>query len=168
MFERTTRANRRSLLRHAGIAMLGMALWAAQGTAMAKMVIFSAVNGRVMQDGKPVVGAVIERKFKWGWKDETGTDRATTGAQGEFSLPAIERSSLLGSLLPHEVVIDQTMVIQHDGKTYKAWALFKRDYDNNGELDGRPIRITCHLDKPPARRGNVFGICEVDKQDGSP
>lgn len=129
---------------------------------MAKLVIFSAVDGRVLLDGQPVAGAVVERKFKWGWKDETGTDRATTGSDGTFSLPAIERSSLLGSLLPHEVVIDQTLVIAFAGKTYKAWALFKRDYDNNSELGGKPLKLTCRLDKPPARRGNLFGICELE------
>lgn len=129
---------------------------------MAKMVIFSAFNGQVLLDGKPVAGAVVERKFKWGWKDETDTDRVTTAGDGGFSLPAIERSSLLGSLLPHEVVIDQTMTIQHAGKTYKAWALFKRDYDNNSELNGKPINITCRLEKPPARHGSVFGICEFE------
>ena len=71
---------------------------------MAKMVIFSAVNGRVLLDGKPVAGAVIERRFKWGWKDEAGTDSTTIDAAGAFALPAIERSSLLDSFLPHEVV----------------------------------------------------------------
>ena len=80
---------------------------------------------------------------------------------GRMRAPHINLS-LLGSLLPHEVVIDQTMTIQHDGKTYKAWALFKRDYDNNSELNGKPINITCRLEKPPARRGSVFGICEFE------
>lgn len=129
---------------------------------MAKMVIFSAVNGRVMQDGVPVAGAVVERKFNWGWKSESGTDRTSTDSNGNFALPAVERSSMLGSFLPHEVVIDQTLVIQHGGKTFKAWALFKRDYDLNSELDGKPIRVTCRLESAPARRGKVFGICEFD------
>lgn len=129
---------------------------------MAKMVILSPVNGRVLKDGVPVAGAVVERKFNWAWKSETGTDRTTTYAKGGFAPPAIERSSLLGSLLPHEVVIDQTLLIQHGGKTYKAWALFKRDYDLNSELDGKLIRITCRLESAPARRGNVVGICELE------
>ncbi len=148
--------------RFAVVLVIGLAWVATQGTAMAKMVIFSPVSGRVLLDGKPVAGAVVERKFKWGWKDETGTDSATTDATGGFALPLIERSSLLGSFLPHEVVIDQIMTIQHGGKSYKAWALFKRDYDLNSELEGKPIKVTCRLEKPPARRGSVFGICEVD------
>ena len=59
---------------------------------MAKMVIFSAVSGRVLQDGTPVPGATVEREFRWAWKDETGTDATTTGPGGEFALPKIERS----------------------------------------------------------------------------
>lgn len=129
---------------------------------MAKMVIFSAVKGRVLDGDKPVAGAVIEREFRWGWKDEIGIDKTTSGADGAFSLPVIERSSFLASFLPHEPVIRQTLTIRHDGKAYEAWLYNKHNYDDNGELDGRPIKITCRLETPPQRRGSVYGICEID------
>jgi hypothetical protein len=127
---------------------------------MAKMVIFSAVRGQVLQGGQPVAGAVIERTFKWAWNDETGTDSATTGADGEFFLPPIERRSWLGALLPHEPEIDQKIVIRHGGKTYPAWSLLKYDYVHHSELKGRPINILCRLEAQALRRGELFGICE--------
>ena len=40
--------------------------------AMGRMYMFSAVQGVVT--GKPVAGAVVERRFKWAWKDETGVE----------------------------------------------------------------------------------------------
>ena len=130
---------------------------------MAKMVIFSTVQGRVLDNGKPVAGAQIERTFKWAWKDETGSDTATTGATGEFALPAIERSSFLGSLLPHEPVIRQSITIRHGGKAYEAWLHNKHSYDNNAELGGKPIRLVCKLETPPQRRsGDICGICEFE------
>lgn len=138
-------------------------LFAAQGTAMAKMVIFSAVQGRVLDNGKPVAGAQIEREFKWAWKDETGTDATTTGADGAFALPAIERSSFLGSLLPHEPVIRQSITIRHAGKAYEAWLHNKHSYADNAELGGRPIRLVCRLENPPQRRNDgIYGICEFE------
>ena len=127
---------------------------------MAKMVIFSAVSGQVLQGGKPVAGAVLEREFRWAWKQETATDRAETNAAGEFSFPAIERSSLMGSLLPHEPNVRQTILIKHAGKTHKAWMFDKRNYKADGEI-GKPIRITCRLEAEPHHSGDVYGICDL-------
>jgi len=127
---------------------------------MGNLVLFSAVSGTVLLDGKPVAGAKVDREFDWAWKSEKGHDGTSTNAEGHFALPAITRSSFFGSLLPHEPLIKQTITINHAGKAYQAWVLFKRDYDNNGELDGKPIALTCKLDTEPQRRGEVFGICE--------
>jgi len=139
-------------------------LLAAQESAMAKMVLFSSVSGRVLQDGKPVPGATVEREFRWAWKDETGTDATTTGAAGEFAFAKIERSSFLGSLLPHEPVVRQSLTIKVNGKTYEAWLLNKHNYNDNGEVEGKkPLRLVCRLEAAPARHpGGYYGICELE------
>lgn len=128
---------------------------------MGKMVIFSAVRGQVLLNGAPVVGATVVREFDWAWKSEKGRDTALTDGQGRFAMDTITRSSFLGSLLPHEPVVRQTITIEHAGKRYMAWATYKHDYDENGELDGKPINVTCRLDAEPQRRGEVFGLCEL-------
>jgi hypothetical protein len=134
-------------------------LWVTQGTAMANRVIFSQVTGTVLDNGKPVAGAVIERQFEW--NNEKLTDTATTGAQGGFSLPPVTRqSSFMDRLLPSEPMVKQTILIKHAGRAYKAWFHFKRNYDDNGEI-GRPIQMTCRLEREPERHGEVFGICEL-------
>ena len=127
---------------------------------MARMVIFSAVQGQVLLNGAPVAGAEVVREFHWAWKSEDGGDRTRTDAQGRFTLPAIERSSFLGSLLPHEPVIKQRIAVQQGGKSHDIWLNFKRDYDNNSENGGRAIRVLCRLDSEPVRRGQVMGLCE--------
>lgn len=127
---------------------------------MAKLVVFSAVSGRVVQNGKPVAGAVVERTFEW--QEEKSTDRATTAPDGSFNLPKIERGSFLSSLLPSEPFTEQTIVIRHEGREYKAWYFVKRNYRENGELAGKPIRMACNLDSEPQARGKVFGICELE------
>ena len=133
-----------------------------QGTAMAKMVIWSAMKGRVLMNGQPAAGAALKRNFFWHWKSENGSDEAKANAAGEFSFPAIERSSLLGGLLPHEPVIEQAIVIEYQGKSYKAWGYFKHDYDHNGENRGRPIDVTCHLEAERAMHGDVMGLCDFN------
>jgi hypothetical protein len=140
-------------------AVLGARPW--RGREMGKMVLFSSVRGRVLLADKPVPDAAIEREFRWAWKEESGTDSATTDANGEFALPAIVRSSFLGSFLPHEPMVRQTILIKHSGKTYKAWMFDKGNYRDNGELQGRPIVLTCRLETEPQHHGEVYGICEL-------
>jgi hypothetical protein len=133
-----------------------------QGTAMAKMVLWSAMKGRVLMNGQPATGAVLVRNYNWHWKNEKGTDQTVTNAAGQFSFPAIEGQSLLGGLLPHEPVIEQDMVIEYQGKSYDAWAYFKHDYNHNDENNGKPINVTCRLDAERARHGGVSGLCEFE------
>ena len=128
---------------------------------MANKVIFSAISGQVLLQGQPVAGARIERSARW--DDEQATDDTASGTDGRFSLPAITRKrGLLDGILASEPFIEQEILIQHGGKTAKAWVFRKRNYRDNGELDGRPIRMTCRLDSEPQSRGKVFGVCELD------
>jgi hypothetical protein len=43
-----------------------------EANAMGKMCLFSAVKGVVLDHGKPVEGAVIERSYEWAWKGQSG------------------------------------------------------------------------------------------------
>jgi hypothetical protein len=145
----------------AGVIIAATGLLASRkALSMGKKCMFSEVQGVVLHNNQPVMGAVVEREFKWTWKGETGKDQTTTGSKGEFRLPAIYRSSM-GSFLPHEPIVRQTILIQHGGQTFKAWMLDKSNYDENGELQGKPIRLLCRLETEPKRSGEVFGICDL-------
>lgn len=128
---------------------------------MAKMVLWSAMKGRVLLNGQPAAGAVLVRNYSWHWKNEKGSDKTVANAEGEFNFPAIEGRALLG-FLPHEPVIEQVMTIEYQGKSYDAWAYFKRDYNHNDENKGRPINVTCRLELPRALHGGVSGLCEFN------
>lgn len=134
-----------------------------QGNAMAKMTIFSEVTGRVLDNGKPVAGATIEREFRWAWGDEVGTDKTTTADDGSFHLPRIERSSFWGSILPHEPTIRQTIKIKVNGKTYDGWLYDKHNYDDKGERGGLALKLLCSLENTPQRHGDAgYGICSLE------
>lgn len=132
-----------------------------ESQAMAQMYLFSEVHGVVTHQGKPVVGAIVEQQYFWHWKSEQGQTQVNTDAEGKFRFPAIVKSSFLGSLLPHEPVIKQIILIKHEGKTYDAWLSYKRDYDNNSELNGKPIVMYCDLNAPVTSKGEINGICEL-------
>ena len=134
---------------------------------MGKLYMFSEVEGVVVSDGKPIAGAAIEREYVWGWNDRRGGDKTVTDASGQFKFPAIVNSSLMASMLPHEPAVKQTIVIRVNGQAYEGWIATKPNYDHNGELDGKPIKLYCELKTPPKRteiggfnRG-FFGICEL-------
>jgi hypothetical protein len=130
--------------------------------ALAKMVMFSEVKGQVLHSGNPVAGAVVKREFNWGWTDETSSEQVKTNSEGKFDFPEVTRSSFWGSFLPHEISIQQSILIIAEGKTFDAWFLNKRNYDVNGEI-GKPISITCRLEAEKKRSGEVYGICDIDK-----
>lgn len=131
---------------------------------MGKMYLFSAVHGVIVHKGKPVVGAVVEREYFWHWKDRQVVEETKTNAQGEFQFAEATGSSFLGSFLPHEPNVRQTILIKYGGQTYMAWAYYRSNYDRLSELDGKPISLLCDLDAPPSHKGpsdRVYGICEL-------
>jgi len=139
------------------LIMFAIPILSTNALAMFKVCLFSPVKGKVVNRGQPVVGAVIERSYDWAWKKQKGHDQTTTDQNGEFSLPAIYGTMILGSVLPHEPVIEQTINIQHQGETHEAWFTNKRLYSENGELpysvNGelayRKIDILCDLGDRP-------------------
>ena len=128
---------------------------------MAKLVMFSEVEGQVVRGGDPVPEVVVERKWHWAYKDRTGVDAVTTDADGRFAFPAVLQSSFLAAWLPMEPVVSQEIHIQADGQDYEAWMFSKHNYDSDGEL-GRPIRLTCELEREPTTVDDVYGISIIE------
>lgn len=126
-------------------------------------VMFSEVRGVVLQDGKPVVGARVVRSYRWHWNDASQQDEVTTGADGKFQFKLTSRLSLITSIFPHEPVIHQEIKIISANKEYLAWEFNKRNYDENGELNGKKVSIKCELANKEGYRVNndIWGICDL-------
>ena len=134
-------------------------------SAMFKVCLFSPVKGKVVLNGQPVVGAVIERSYDWAWKNQKGRDEITTDQHGEFSLPAIYGTMILGKVAPHEPVIEQTINIQYPGEIHEAWYFHKGEYSENGELRGKLLCLRCDLAVEPKKQGEgmlqYFGMAGI-------
>ncbi|MFT3782677.1 MAG: hypothetical protein QM790_11740 [Nibricoccus sp.] len=137
---------------------------------MFKVCLFSPVKGKVVHNGQPVAGAVIQRTYEWAWKNQKGGDETVTDPNGEFSLPAIHGTMILGKVAPHEPYIDQLIMINYDGKMFQAWCTDKRNYDEFGELsgllNGGPIEILCDLNTEAKNhdfrlKGQYGGMAEL-------
>lgn len=124
--------------------------------------LFSDVQGVVLNKGVPVPDTEVERIYNWGWKDVTGQEKTMTDAQGRFHFDPVVQSSFWASILPHEPVVTQKILIRQGGTEYKAWMFTKHNYEENGELSGKSIRLSCDLASEASAKGDVFGICEME------
>ena len=146
---------------------------AGTGYAMSRfnLCLFSGVEGIVLDHGKPVVGAAVERSWNLGYDESTGSDKTTTDEKGYFRFPKVTKFYILPGILPFmQPVIAQDIFIHYRGEKIKAWRSIKWDYKINSELN-KPILLICHIEKEPGyteipgKEGDtVFGVCEfVDK-----
>jgi hypothetical protein len=149
----------------AWLAVLTLAL-IALGLTMAffkTFTLFSAVEGIVLLEGRPVEGVEVEQTYYWHWGDKRGTTVVRTDAQGRYQFPVVTGRSITANLLPHEPVIDQDVNFVYKGKTFRGWFHSKHNYGDMGELPGKPLRLVCDLRDEPVGRPEIgsYGICTV-------
>ena len=106
---------------------------------------FSSVRAKVTHNGEPVRGAEVTRitRFK-----DTVTDVTSTDDSGAFSFPA-NFSRSVKKFLPMEIVITQQILVNYQGKSYEIWANGKMNSEEDSELGGLPIDLSCELTEEP-------------------
>jgi hypothetical protein len=140
-----------------------------------KVCLATEVKGVVTLQGKPVANARVTREVIF--RDQKLNSETITDEKGNFSLPAVyERTVWKHS--PFEVVIGQTINIEHDNKQYLALGTSKRNFDFNGELNSPavinagkeviPYVLTCELTHKDSTRVTkegelnvIWGICLI-------
>lgn len=133
---------------------------------MLRLCLFSPVKGIVVQNGKPVAGAVVKRTWKFA---KERSDETVTDENGEFSFPGAYTRNVLWQFLPAETCIFQQIQIHHMGHSYSAWTHFKAGFEEFDELErsvergegpglnGKPINLYCALDKESKNHGGFGG-----------
>lgn len=126
-----------------------------------KVYLFSEVNGFVLMDGKPVVGAEITRTAQSGQK--IYSDKFYTDENGKFHFDSLSINSV-SKIFPAETVITQKISINHNGNQYLAWKTVKRTPDKVDELQIKLNNLKCELrnseNQIETERGVIIGICE--------
>jgi hypothetical protein len=128
-----------------------------------KLCVFSAVDGTVAKEGKPILNALVKRTYKWDGEDFT--DEVTTDKDGKFSFDSQFQKSLF-AIFPHNPSVSQRIKIYIEDKEYLAWAYAKGNYDVNGELNGKPLNMYCDVNSPQEKHQlenhkMYSGICEL-------
>ena len=88
--------------------------------------------------------------------------RVLTDPSGHFSFKEVQGKSFFAKLLPHEIIVQQTLHLESEGKKIILWSFNKGDYDSGTEIGKSPIKISCQISSPPKKTKNIFGICNID------
>lgn len=107
-----------------------------------KVCVFSEVKARITVNGEPLKNTVVIRKWEW---RELRQDRTTTDENGYFTFPAVFERSIMNRALPIELVIAQGLYVETNGETKKIWSNSKREPEENAELGGQSINLSCEL-----------------------
>ncbi|WP_237444745.1 DUF6795 domain-containing protein [Sinobacterium norvegicum] len=106
-----------------------------------KSCVFSPASGVLTLNGQPISNAKITRMVEW---QKTETDETTTDENGYFQMPGLYHRSAT-SLMPVEFVASQSLVVEYEGQEYKIWSGVKRSSEENAELGGAELRLSCEL-----------------------
>ncbi len=117
---------------------------------------FNAVEGRVLNQGQPMAGAVVERRTRQASTDAV-VETVETSPDGRFAFPEAQFDSFFTRVLPHQPVVTQEIMIRVDGQRYDGW--FHTKFDYKREFDGAPLRFECELTRDPEDNPNGYGIC---------
>ncbi|MCC5865553.1 MAG: carboxypeptidase regulatory-like domain-containing protein [Wenzhouxiangella sp.] len=121
------------------------------------LVLMSAMEGRLTDAGsQPAANIRLVRSWDWAWRNLQGQDETTTDEDGFFRFPAVTGNSLTARLLPHEPSVRQRIMAHHPTGPIEIWLARKGNYDDNGELQGRPLRVLCDLADPPGDDQRLF------------
>jgi hypothetical protein len=97
-----------------------------------QLVLFSAISGKVLDQGKPVPELTLTRTVEW--TGDTFVDTTVTDKEGGFAFPVLKKFSIIRQVLPANTHISQSIKANHQGKERDIWRHSKSNYDNNGEL----------------------------------
>lgn len=107
-----------------------------------KVCVFSEVKARITVNGEPLKNTVVIRKWEW---RELRQDRTTTDENGYFTFPVVFERSIMNRALPIELVIAQGLYVETEGEAKKIWSNSKREPEENAELGGQSINLSCEL-----------------------
>ena len=132
------------------------------------LILSSAVEGQILDHGKPVAGLKVQRIISWNMEAEPRTEITSTDREGRFDFPEMRGSAEFGFLakLFHVPNISLRIFIPIDGKDYMAYATSKNSYQENVETGLPNIRMKCDLKNKELFNGRLPIInCEVEESE---
>lgn len=132
------------------------------------LILSSAVEGQILDHGKPVAGLKVKRILHWNMEEEARTEITTTNANGKFQFPEVRGAAEFGFLakLFHVPTVSIRINVQVNELEYLAYATSRNSYKENVETGLSLIRFVCDLKNQEMFNGRLPIInCEVEESE---
>jgi hypothetical protein len=137
-----------------------------RGVRQDNLVLSSAVNGQLLDHGKPVEQAKVMRELYWNMDAEPRKEITSTDVNGNFQFPELRGAAEFGFLVKlfHVPVISQEIFLTQPNKKIILYSKTRSSYDPKFETGYDEIQFTCDL----ASRELINGVlpslnCKVRK-----
>lgn len=108
-------------------------------------VIFSPLEGVLMDGGQPLPNASLTRRLRWNGNDEGLVQSFTSDDQGRFSLPVHEEALTLGKLT--QFVAKADISVEFEGVYQDVWYSTKFEPEIFAETGAQLRELVCDLEK---------------------
>ncbi len=131
-----------------------------------KIYIFSEMQGVVLNQGKPVEGAVLNREAVF-TDAKTFQDSTITDAEGRFHFKPITQWSLRPMMF--DTNVNQKVTVTYANNEYLGWETTKRNEHAKGELfynpserDKKPIECLFEITESDEKKQIVHASASID------
>ena len=130
------------------------------------------VNGVVLQNGKPVVGAQVVRTLDY---DQEYREETVTGRDGAFHFPEKNIQSSRPNKLMDETRVRQIVTVNYQGEKYLLWYATPGTIHWRSGIARKMSSMRCELTNPETEQGfenvekpqfphSTFSVCRWDDE----
>ena len=130
------------------------------------LILSSAVEGQLLDNGKPVAGQKVQRVISWNMESEPRTEITTTNKDGRFQFPEIRGAAEFGFLakLFHVPVISQEIYLIQANEEIILYSKTRGSYKPKFETGYDEIQFSCDLSSRELINGVLPSLdCKVRK-----
>ena len=127
------------------------------------LILSSAVEGQILDHGKPVAGLKVQRVISWNMEAEPRTEIASTDKDGRFHFPEVRGAAEFGFLakLFHVPTVGIEIEVIANNENLMAYGTSRHSYTGHVETGLPQIRMVCDL----KARSIIDGVLPVIKCD---
>jgi 5-hydroxyisourate hydrolase-like protein (transthyretin family) len=112
------------------------------------LILSSAVEGQILDHGKPVAGLKVQRKISWNMEAEARTEITSTDEDGRFQFPEVRGAAEFGFLakLFHvpTILLDVNLLDEKKSST-SLFSVVRSSYGPAVETGYEVIQMSCDL-----------------------
>lgn len=130
------------------------------------LILSSAVEGQLLDHGKPLEGVKVKRILHWNMEAEVWTEIVTTNTNGKFQFPEVRSAAEFGFLarMFHVPVISQEIYLIQPNEEIILYSKTRSSYQPKFETGYDEIQFSCDLSSKQLINGVLPSLdCKVRK-----